>query len=103
MSHLAIFLVVGALTLVIRGWAVVAVGLGFEVTPAMTRTLRLVGPAVLSAIAANSLFVSDGHFSANWAWCLAALIAAASWLKWRSGGISFVTGFVAVSILTQLM
>ena len=103
MSPLALFALCGVATLAIRGWAVVAVSLGLEVSPAVAETLKLVGPAVLSAIAANALLIDDGSISTNWAWYLAAVIAAAGWLKWRSGGVAFAIGFAAVSVLNQIL
>lgn len=103
MSPLAVFCIVGAATFAIRSCAVVAIGRGLEVPDRVARTLRLVGPAVLSAIAANALLIDDGEFGTTWPWIVAAALAAGAWLRWRSGNIAFVVGFAAVTLLNQVL
>lgn len=99
MSPFVQVLLVGAGTYLIRVSAIALAGRFPEPTDATRATMRLIGPAVVAAIVADRLFIQNGTAAVNWAWWIAAVIAAAVAFRWRSAGITMAIGMVAVWIL----
>ncbi len=63
------------------------------------RSLRLVGPAAMAAIIANSLLLDEGSWRAFGAWHLAALVAVGVALWKRSSGWTMAAGAAAFAVL----
>jgi branched-subunit amino acid transport protein len=101
-SPLAQFAIAGLGTYLLRLSAIALVGLGVAIPPAVERTLRLIAPAVLSAIVANSLFLTDSHFNPRLSWYVGAAIAAAVVWRVRSMAWAMLGGFVSVWVLQRM-
>jgi branched-subunit amino acid transport protein len=99
MSPMLIFILAGLGTFAIRYSAVALISRGFIYPDWLTATLRMVAPAVLSAIVANTLILDKGELSTRWSWYAAAVVGAfVSW-RWRSPALTIVAGMcVAWSI-----
>ena len=102
MSPLAQFAVAGLGTYLLRLSAIALVGVGAAVPPGVERTLRLIAPAVLSAIVANGLILNQGVFNPRLSWYLGAAIAAAVVWRVRSMAWAMLAAFVAVWALQGL-
>lgn len=100
MSPMGQILLAAAGTYLIRVSMVVALG-RLELSDRVERALRLVAPAVLAALVAQTLFLDDGELRAWSAWYPAAAIAAVTAWRTRSTSWALVAGFVSVWILQQ--
>ena len=102
MIALILFLLASALTFAIK-YAGIALFAGErELSPAWAKTLELAGPAAMSAIAANSLLLSDGGFRDFGAWHLMALAAAAVAIWKRDTNWILLGGAVAFAAFRLL-
>ena len=96
MSPLLIFVIAGVGTYIIRVSAIAMLGRGVEVSPTVEATLRLIAPAVLAAIVADTLVLDGDGFNTEWTWYVAAAAAAfVSW-RWRSAGLAMVAGLAVL-------
>ncbi|MGB3829787.1 MAG: AzlD domain-containing protein [Ornithinimicrobium sp.] len=68
-------------------------------SPQTEATLRLIAPAVLAAIVANQLFVSDGGWVARWDWWIAGVVAGLVAWRWQSAGLTMLVGMIVVWVL----
>ena len=92
MSPLAIFAIVGLGTYMFRVSAIALVGRGVTISASTEATLRLIAPAVLAAIVADTLILDGDGFNTEWTWYVAAAAGAfVSW-RWRAAGLSMVVG-----------
>ncbi|MGE3276641.1 MAG: AzlD domain-containing protein [Vicinamibacterales bacterium] len=96
MSPLLQFAIAGVGTYVFRVSAIALVGHGVTVPPRVERTLRLIAPAVLSAIVANSLILSGSEWNTRVSWYLGALVACAVVWRTRSMAWAMVAAFAAL-------
>jgi branched-subunit amino acid transport protein len=92
MSPMLMFILAGIGTFAIRYSAVALTSRGVIYPEWVTKTLRLVAPAVLAAIVANALFLEDGELSTRWSWYAAALVGALVSWRWRSAALTIVAG-----------
>ncbi len=99
MRTLLIFVAAGIGTYLIRVSGLVLFGGERRLPPRVERSLRLVGPAALAAIVANSLLLDEGSWRAFGAWHLAALVAIGVALWKRSSGWSMGLGAAAFALL----
>ncbi|MFV1989883.1 MAG: AzlD domain-containing protein [Acidimicrobiales bacterium] len=88
-------LLAGVGTFFIRSSALVILG-DRAIPDRVQQTLRLIAPAVLSAIAANSLLLDSGDIRPLGSWHLAALVAVGVSLKTKSLGWTLAAGLVAL-------
>ena len=102
MSVLAIVLITGLGTYLIRVSGVAAIGATRALPPRVEQALRLVAPAVLAALVADSLFFEDSALRPLGAWYGAAVVAALVSWRFRSVGWTLVAGMVGVWVLTAL-
>ncbi len=104
MSWLPVFLVAGLATFAIRLSFIAALG-KVEVPPLLTRALRFVPAAVLSAIVAQELMVRDGAVDLSPAnpRLLAGVLAAAVALKTRSVAWTIASGMAALWALQAVL
>ncbi len=96
MTPLTMFLLAGAGTFLIRFSAVGLVSRGIEYPPWFEKTLRMIAPAVLAAIAANSLILDGRELSTRWSWYASAAVAAGVAWRWKSAGLTMLVGMVCV-------
>ncbi|MGE0040082.1 MAG: AzlC family ABC transporter permease [Vicinamibacterales bacterium] len=96
MTPLAQFAVAGLGTYLLRLSAIALVGQGVVIPPRVERTLRLIAPAVLSAIVANSLILNAGQFNPRVSWYVGAIVAALVVWRARSMAWAMLAAFVAV-------
>ncbi len=89
------FLLVGIGTYLIRLSAIALVGQGVTVPPKVARTLRLIAPAVLAAIVANSLVLDHGSLNTRLSWYVGTLVAV--FLVWRTRSAAWA---MIVAIIT---
>ncbi len=68
-------------------------------SPQTEATLRLIAPAVLAAIVANQLFVSEGVWIVQWDWWIAGVVAGLVAWRWHSAGLTMAAGMVMVWVL----
>ncbi len=94
-----ILLVAAIGTYAIRISGILLLGRGQQLPDRVAQSLRLVGPAAMAAIVANSLLLDGGGWRAFGAWHLAALVAIgiAAWR--RSSGVTMLAGAVAFAAL----
>jgi len=102
MSILWQFVMVGVGTYLLRVSAIALVGRGVSVSPKAERTIRLIGPAVLAAIVANSLILSGGQLNLRPSWYAGSLVAAVVVHRSRSAAWAMGTAMVAVWALQQM-
>jgi len=101
-TALILFLLASAITFAIK-YAGIALFAGErELSPGWAKTLELAGPAAMSAIAANSLLLSDGGFRGFGAWHLMALAAAAVAIWKRDTNWILLGGAVAFAAFRLL-
>jgi len=99
MSPLAVFAVAGLGTYLIRVSVIALVGRGVTISPTTEATLRLIAPAVLAAIVADTLVLGDGGLNSEWRWYVAALMAAGVSWRWRSAGYTMLAGMGTLWLL----
>ncbi len=68
-------------------------------SPRTEEVLRLIGPAVLAAIVADQLFVGERTWILQWDWWIAGVLAGLIAWRWKSAGLTMVTGMVIVWVL----
>lgn len=95
MSPLLQVTLAGAGTFLIRISAIAFIG-DREFSKTIEKTLRLIAPAVLSALAANSLILDSGELRGLSSWHAAAAIAALVALKTKSLGWTLAAGLAAL-------
>ena len=96
MSPMLIFVLAGIGTFAIRYSAVALISRGFVYPDWLTKTLRLVAPAVLASIVANMLILDEGELSTRWSWYVAAVVGILVSLRWRSPALTMVAGMCVV-------
>ncbi|MEM7287655.1 MAG: AzlD domain-containing protein [Actinomycetota bacterium] len=94
MSPIAQVIIVGVGTFLMRASLVTALA-GVTIPARVERTLRLVAPAVLAAIVAQSLFLEDGDARAPSSWHVGGAVAALVVWKTKSVGIALTAGLAA--------
>ncbi len=99
MTHLLVFIVAGIATLAIRLSGVLAFRADRELPVGATRALRLVAPAILAAIVADTLMLDAGEVRPFGAWHAAALVAAGVALWLRSMGWTLAIGGAVFAFL----
>ncbi|WP_062465204.1 AzlD domain-containing protein [Demequina soli] len=99
MRTFLIFLAAAIGTYAIRVSGIVLFGGPRRLPERVERSLRLVGPAALAAIVANSLLLDGGTWRAFGAWHLAALVTIGVALWKRSSGWTMAAGAVAFAAL----
>ncbi|WP_062210947.1 AzlD domain-containing protein [Demequina oxidasica] len=99
MILLLAFLLAGIGTYLIRLSGIMLLGGERELPEAVTKTLRLIAPAALAAIIANSLLLDGGQWREFGAWQIAALVAVGVALWKRSMGWTLVAGAGAFAVL----
>jgi branched-subunit amino acid transport protein len=80
------FLLAGIGTYLIRVSAIALVGRGLAIPAHLARTLRLIAPAVLAAIIANSLILDQGRLNLRASWYLGTAVAVFVVSRFRSAG-----------------
>ena len=93
MSPFAQVLIVGVGTFLMRASLVTALA-GVTIPSRVERALRLVAPAVLAAIVAQSLFLDDGSARSLSSWHAGGLVAAVVVWRTRSVGIALAAGMI---------
>lgn len=96
MSPLLILVIAGVGTYLTRISAIALVGRGVTVSPAVEATLRLIAPAVLAAIVADTLILDDDGFSTEWRWYVAAVAAALVSWRWKAAGATMAAGMTVL-------
>lgn len=91
MSPLAQVIAVGLGTFAMRA-SLVTVLAGVTIPDRVERTLRLVAPAVLAAIVAQSLFLDGGEARSLSSWHAGGLVAAAVVWRTKSVALALATG-----------
>jgi branched chain amino acid efflux pump len=95
MSPLLQVILAGTGTFLLRISALAAVGTR-EISDRVIQVLRLIAPAVLTAIVVNSLILDSGEVRPLGSWHVAALAAVAVSLKTKSIGWTLVAGLVTL-------
>jgi branched-subunit amino acid transport protein len=70
-----------------------------RISPTLQRGLRMIGPAAMGAIIANSLVLSDGEWRPFGAWHVAAFVAVAAGFWKRSMGWAMAAGVATFAAL----
>ena len=96
------FLIAGLGTYMIRASAIALVGYGVVIPPQVERTLRLIAPAVLAAIIANSLMLDHARLNTRASWYVGAAVAVVALRRFRSAGWAIVGAMLAVWVLQQV-
>ncbi|MDN4476412.1 AzlD domain-containing protein [Demequina sp. SYSU T00192] len=99
MRTFLIFLAAAIGTYAIRVSGIVMFGGERRLPERVERSLRLVGPAALAAIVANSLLLDEGEWRPFGAWHLAAIVAVGVALWKRSSGWTMAAGAAAFAAL----
>ncbi len=102
MSPWLLVLLTGVGTYLLRLSAIALVSDGRQIPPRMEQALRLVAPAVLAALVANSLLLQGGDWRAFGAWHGAAIVAALVAIRFRSAAWTLLAGMVAVWLFAAL-
>lgn len=92
MSPLAMFVLAGLGTYLIRVSAIALVSRGVTISATTEATLRLIAPAVLAAIVADTLVLDGDGFNTEWRWYIAAAVAIGVSWRWRSAGFTMLAG-----------
>lgn len=95
MSPLAIFALAAVGTIAIKGSSILFFKNPQAWPPWLQAALRLVAPAALGAIVANSLLLDEGAWRSWGAWHLAALVAVVVAVVRRSAGWTMLAGAAA--------
>ncbi len=98
MTDLALVGLVAAGTLLMRA-SLVALLANVTIPDRVEQGLRLVAPAVLAGLVAQTLFLDAGEVRPFGSWYIAAAMAAAVAWKTRSVGLTLVVGMVSVWLL----
>ncbi|WP_061963022.1 AzlD domain-containing protein [Demequina aurantiaca] len=93
------FLLAGIGTYAIRLSGIMLLGGDRKLPESVTKTLRLIAPAALAAIIANSLLLDGGDWRAFGAWQIAAVVATGVALWKRSMGWTLIAGAGAFAAL----
>ena len=102
MSPWLMVLVTGIGTYLLRLSAIAVVGADRRIPPRVEQALRLVAPAVLAALVANSLLLEGDSWRPLGAWHGAALVAALVAVRFRSAAWTLLAGMVAVWVFSAL-
>lgn len=89
MTELALVVLVGLGSLAIRASGIVLLG-GRELSEPTMRALRLVAPAVLGGLVAQTLLLEEGTVRALDSWHVAALVAGV--VGWRTESVAATLG-----------
>jgi branched-subunit amino acid transport protein len=103
MTYALLFLVAAIGTFFIRYSGIALLGGGRELPPPVARGLRLVGPAALAAIAADTLLVDDGSIRPFGAWHIAGLVAIVVALWLRSMGWTLLIGGAVFALAIAIL
>jgi branched-subunit amino acid transport protein len=95
------FVLAGIGTYLIRLSAIALVGYGVAIPPRVERTLRLIAPAVLGAIIANSLLLDHGQLNARVSWYAGTLAAIAVARRFRSAAWAMAAAMAVVWMLQR--
>ena len=98
MSDIALVTIVAAGSLLMRLSLVVLLA-DVTIPERLAQALRLVAPAVLAGLVAQTLFIEGGEFRAFSSWYVAALVAALVAWRTRSIGWTLLIGMVSVWVL----
>lgn len=99
MKAFVVFLLAGIGTYAIRISGIWLLGGERELPPRVARSLRLVGPAAMGAIIANSLLLADGGWRPFGAWHIAAAVAVGIAIWRRSMGVTMAVGALVFAAL----
>lgn len=102
MSPWLMIVLTGIGTYLLRVSAIAVVGDDRRIPPRVEQALRLVAPAVLAALVANSLLLEGGDWRALGAWHGAAIVAALVAVRFRSAAWTLLAGMVAVWVFSAL-
>lgn len=102
MTLFIVFLLAGVGTYLIRLSGIMLLGGERELPESVTSMLRLVAPAALAAIIANSLFLDGGQWRDFGAWHIAALLSIGVAIWTRSMGWTLIVGAAAFAGLLLL-
>lgn len=98
MSDLALVGLVAGGTLLMRA-SLVALLAGVAIPARVEEALRLVAPAIMAGMVAQTLFLDAGELRPFDSWYVAAAVAAIVALRTRSVGWTLVLGMVSVWLL----
>lgn len=90
------FVLAGIGTYLIRVSAIALVGQGVTIPPRLERRLRLIAPAVLSAIIANGLFLDQGRVNDRVSWYAGTAVAV--FIVWRFRSAAWAMGLAMVVV-----
>ncbi len=102
MNDLALVGIVAAGTLLMRA-SLVALLANITIPDRVGQGLRLVAPAVLAGLVAQTLFLEAGELRPFGTWYIAAAVAAAVAWKTRSVGLTLIVGMISVWLLEALL
>jgi branched-subunit amino acid transport protein len=102
MNDLALVGIVAAGTLLMRA-SLVALLANITIPDCVGQGLRLVAPAVLAGLVAQTLFLEAGELRPFGTWYIAAAVAAAVAWKTRSVGLTLIVGMISVWLLEALL
>ena len=97
-----IFIIAGVGTLLIRMSGILVFHDPERISPTMRRALRMIAPAAMGAIVANTLILDQGEWRAFGPWHVAALVAVGVGAWRRSMGWAMAAG-VATFALARLL
>ncbi len=101
MKYALIFLAAAIGTYLIRISGIVFLG-GRQLPARVMRSLRLIAPAAMAAIIANSLLLDAGQWRTPGAWHIAGSVSIGVAVWRRSTGLSMVVGAVVFAALLAL-
>ena len=93
------FLVAGVGTYLLRVSAIALVGRGGGIPPKVGHAIRLIPPAVLAAIVADSLILHGGYLNSRPSWYAGALVAAVVVRRSGSAAWAMATAMAVVWLL----
>lgn len=99
MKAFVVFALTAVGTYAIRLSGIVFLGGGRALPPRVARALRLVAPAAMGAIIANSLLLTDGQWRPMGAWHIAAAVAIGVSVWRRSTGLTMAAGAAVFAAL----
>ena len=102
MSDLALVSLLAAGTLLMRS-SLVALLAGVTIPAYVAEALKLVAPAVMAGLLAQTLVLDGAAFRVTPSWYLAAVVAAFVAWRTRSIGLTLVIGMIAVWLLEALL
>ena len=101
MSPMLQILLVATGTYLLRVSMVLALG-RFNLPAVLQRALRLVAPAVLAALVAQTLLLDDGNLRAWSSWYPAAVVAGATAAITKSTAWTLAGGFASVWVMSAI-